>query len=56
MGFQKFGTGDVLGQDREDAQGIQTVGAAAQPWTSTDDVELEQESTTDGPIQIAEEE
>lgn len=47
MGIQKFGTGEVLGQDRDDAQGIQTTGAVHQPWTPVDDAELERESTTD---------
>lgn len=51
MGFQKFGTGEVLGQDDNDAQGIQSLGAGERPWTQEDAVELERESTTDAPAE-----
>lgn len=55
MGFQKYGTGEILGQDVDDFQGISTTAAVEQPWTETDTAELERESTTDAPAETAQE-
>ena len=44
MGIQKFGNGELLGQDVDDFQGIRTSAVADQPWTSEDAAELERES------------
>lgn len=48
MGFQKFGTGEVLGHEQDNAQDIQATASGDQPWTPEDDVELERESTKEG--------
>lgn len=56
MGFQKFGNGELLGQDVDDFQGISTTAAAEQPWTESDAAELERESTTGTPAESAREE
>lgn len=46
MGIRKFGTGDVLGRDDEDPQGISKSAqqAADGEWTDKDEAELARES------------
>jgi hypothetical protein len=46
MGFRKFGTGEVLGADQEDPQGISKEAVAGQVplWTDKDTGELADEN------------